>query len=698
MLKHVVRLFPVFILAAFPASQLLAQAIVSFEQTEAHGRYEAMSEKRGELSESIPRVDELRWSTDGRQLAFKTGEQNWTAELFSGNVTTVDAAPEGWSESAKGSSDRAARVGAGRAKQREVEPSPDGKLNAVYRDFNVWIEPAEGQPGEAKQVTAEGHERLRFGTGCWVYGEELYQDDAMWWSPDARWLVFYEVDEAGLKDYWLTYDNTAPYTRTEAVRYPKAGDDNPQVNLMVLDRETGETRRLDIPGEPRQYLYKIRFAPDGKTLLVNRTNRRQDILDLLAIDIASGQPRIVVSESQATWQDNAPMMRFLADGERFIWETEASGWKHFQLRHIDGRLLNNLTGPQEWPCESIELLDEAAGWMYFTANSDTNPYNAQLHRVRLDGTGAQRVSTSPLNHTRFSISPDHRFAMAVREAVDTPPQTVLYECESGREVAVIATGTREAAEAAGLSPPELFSFLADDGKTTIWGYLHKPANFDPAKKYPLLIDVYGGPSSRGLSNNYSPMNPKCELGLVVAKVANRGTTGRGKAFESATYLRLGEADIADQAAAVRHLSQRPWIDSGRVGIYGHSYGGYMSALGVLKFPEIFHVGIAGAPVTDWRNYDTIYTERYMRTPQENSEGYMAGSCLPLAEKLKGRLLLVHGLIDDNVHPANTWQLAEALQEFNKPFDMMIYPGFQHGIRSNYNQLVLEYLYSHLVGE
>lgn len=698
MSKRVVRLFPVLLLACFSASHLFAQAIVPFEQTEAYGRYKAMSGRRGELDGSIPRVDELRWSADGKQVAFKTGDQHWLADLVSGSVSTAEAAPDGWAESVREPNQRAARPGAGRAKQRESELSPDGKLNAVYRDFNVWIEPAEGESGEKMQVTQDGHERLRYGTCCWVYGEELYQDDAMWWSGDSRWLVFYEVDEAGLKDYWLTYDNTAPYTRTEAVRYPKAGDDNPQVNLMAFDRETGETRRLGIPGEPRQYLYKIRFAPDGKTLLVNRTNRRQDILDVLAIDLASGQSRIVVSETQSTWQDNAPLMRFLADGQRFIWETEANGWKHFQLRHLDGRLINNLTGPQEWPCESIELLDEAGGWVYFTANSDANPYNAQLHRVRLDGSDARRISSSPLNHTRFSVSPDHQFAMAVREAVDTPPQTVVYECATGRETAVLATGTRDAANAAGLAAPELFSFLADDGKTTVWGYLHKPAHFDPAKKYPLLIDVYGGPSSRGMSNTWSPMNPKCELGLVVAKVGNRGTTGRGKAFESATYLRLGEADIADQAAAVRHLVQRPWIDAARVGIYGHSYGGYMSALGVLKFPEVFQVGIAGAPVTDWRNYDTIYTERYMRTPQENSEGYLAGSCMPLADNLKGRLLLVHGLIDDNVHPANTWQLAEALQKLNKPFDMMIYPGFQHGIGSNYNLLVLEYLYEHLVGE
>jgi dipeptidyl-peptidase-4 len=267
--------------------------------------------------------------------------------------------------------------------------------------------------------------------------------------------------------------------------------------------------------------------------------------------------------------------------------------------------------------------------------------------------------------------------------------------KNGEEVTVLGQGTLDKAEQLGLVPPELFSFKADDGTTMLYGTLHKPAHFDPNRKYPLVISVYGGPSSRGVSNRYNPANAYCEFGLLVATIANRGTTGRGKAFESATYLKLGIVDIKDQADGAKFLCQRPYVDASRVGIYGHSYGGYMSALAMLKYPDIYHVGVAGAPVTDWKNYDTIYTERYMRTPQENPEGYSEGSCLKYAKNLKGNLLIMHGLIDDNVHPSNTWQLADALQRADRRFDMLIYPRNKHGLGRNSSAIRWEYLCEHL---
>ena len=247
----------------------------------------------------------------------------------------------------------------------------------------------------------------------------------------------------------------------------------------------------------------------------------------------------------------------------------------------------------------------------------------------------------------------------------------------------------------GLVAPEIFEFVASDGETKIFGTLHKPANFDPEKKYPLLIDVYGGPQSTGITNTWSPANPICELGFLVAKVGNRGTVKRGKAFESANFRNLGGPDLDDQVSAVQFLAQRNYVDASRVGIWGHSYGGYLSALGILKYPDVFQAAVAGSPVTDWKNYDTIYTERYMQTPRENADGYKSSSCLKYARQLKGKLLLVHGLIDDNVHPANTWQLAKALQDKDKRFDMMVYPGFKHGVQSTYEAVRWEYFFRHL---
>lgn len=658
-------------------------------------RMQELSRKRNELMGG-GRVDKAAWSADGRSLSFGLDGQRWTLDLGTGKVQEATTEPPAADRPADRPAERSRRRGTpvARAQQRTVEPSPDGKWNAVYRDHNVWLESLT-EKQEPVAVTTTGNERNRFGTCCWVYGEELNQNDAMWWSPDSQKLAYYQVDEAGMKDYFLTLDNESLYTRLKTVRYPKAGEANPQVAIWVYDLASKQSRKIEIPGDSTQYLFQIRFTPDGRELLINRTGRRQDVLDVLAADVEKLTVRTVVTDRQPTWQTNSPGFQFLEDGQRFIWETEANGWKHFELRHLDGRRLNPLSEVAHYPCHRIESVDEHAGWVYYSAFSASNPYNAQWHRVRLDGSAHQCLTPVDLNHTSVEISPDHRYFLAVREQFDTPPSTVVYDAQGGA-VAVLATATRSAAEAERLPPPELFSFTADDGQTTIYGTLNKPSGFDPNLRYPLLIDVYGGPESQGFNNRYTPVNPVCELGFVVAKIANRGTVGRGKAFESATYLKLGGPDLDDQVAGVRHLAKLPYIDASRVGIFGHSYGGYMSALAVLKYPDVFHCAVSGAPVTDWRNYDTIYTERYMRTPQENPEGYDAGACMQFAGNLKGKLLIVHGLVDDNVHPANTWQLTKALHAANRRFDLMVYPEFDHGIGSTYSAIRWEYLVRNLV--
>ena len=677
-------------IAVFLTSSTFAQSDLLFEQIPGYENYRKVISQRRDFA-SVGRVSDTSWSADGKFLSYTAGGKKLVLNLENFAVEATSEKP-----GAAPRPDRPNRrtgTPVARAMQRTVEPSPDGKWNAVYRDGNVWIEPI-ADDGEKIQVTTDGTERIRFGTCCWVYGEELDQKEAMWWSPDNRKLVYYKVDETGMKDYYLTLDNAAMYTTLQAVRYPKAGDDNPRINLWVYDLDSKKSQQIEFDGDPTQYLFNVRFTPKGNEVLVNRTNRRQDVLDVLAVDVTTLKVRAVVTERQETWQENSPIMRFLADGERFVWGTEANGWRHFQLRHLDGRLLNLLSEVHEYPCDKIELIDEADGLFYYSAFSDENPYNSQLHRVRLDGTDHRRLTSFSLNHTSYDIAPNHKFVMSTRERFDIPPSTAVYD-DNGRQVAVLTEGTDEAASGAGFAPTEMFSFTANDGKTQIYGTLSKPSNFDPSKKYPLLIDVYGGPQSQGLSNRYSPANPVCEMGYVVAKIGNRGTVGRGKAFECATYLYLGDRDMADQADGVKYLRQRPYIDGDRVGIYGHSYGGYMSALALVKYPDVFHVAVSGAPVTDWKNYDTIYTERYMRTPEENPDGYKNGSCMPHAGKLAGKLLIVHGLIDDNVHPSNTWQLAKAFHTANKRFDMMIYSEFQHGIGSTYESLKWEYFYRHL---
>ena len=676
---------------------LPAQSI-SVKDLPGYERVQQVQSMMGEISGRVS-ASNLKWAVDEGKLFFTTNRKRRQVVLENG--TLGEAADEPKSSA---NQDRPARRGMrnpGRARQRTTILTEDGKWRARYKDFNVWIEPvsddAQSSDGsdEMIQVTTDGTEKVRYGTACWVYGEELFQQDAMWWSPDGKKLAFYKIDESHMKTYFLTTRNTRLYTDLHKEQYPTAGQDNPHVDLLIYDRESGETISVKVDGPEDQYIYGIRFSPDGNELLFHRTNRWQNELDVMAADIQSGSVRKVVSEKQDTWQNNSPEMRFLEGGQTFVWETERNGYKHYELRSMRGERLNALSEVAAYPCQSIVKIDQDQNWFYYTAYSGENPLNLHLHRARLDGSEHRRLTSKPMHHSRFDISPDHEYFVAQYESLETPPAIGLFDM-TGQERAVLARGDRAPAEKAGFDPPELFSFTASDGATKIFGTLHKPRNFDPQKKYPLLVNVYGGPQSRSVNNRYAPANPYCELGFLVARIANRGETGRGKAFESANYLNLGGVDIQDQADGVRFLAQREYVDGKRVGITGHSYGGYMSALAVLKFPEVFHVAVAGAPVTDWKNYDTIYTERYMRTPQENKEGYSDGSCMTYAKNLKGKLFLLHGLVDDNVHPSNTWQLVDALQKAGKRFDLMVYPNNAHGF--GYNDLKWEYFVRHLTPE
>ena len=583
-----------------------------------------------------------------------------------------------------------------RGRQRTQEASPGGSMMAIHTDYNINLRNEEN--GVEIPLTTDGNEKFRYGTASWVYGEELDQIDAMWWSPDGTHLAFYAFDVSPTRDYYLVSGLSGLRTEIMRERYPKAGDPNPIAGLRVGNVETGEIVTIDVGPDTDQYIYSVRWTPDGSELLFHRTNRHQDHLEILAANPETGETRLVVEERQDTWQRNRPMMRFLEDGERFIWETERNGWKNWQLRHLDGSLINDLTNG-EYPVESIVKLDEDAGHLYYTAKSSETPINPQLHRVDLDGGNPKRYTSADLHHSDFRISADGRYVACTRQAVDVAPATAVYD-ENGREIAVLAESDVSGMKEAGFRGGELFRFTSADGSTPLHAVLHVPSNFDPERSYPLLVDVYGGPESRGPSNTFSAINPYCELGFVIAKIENRGTLGRGKAFEGATYLKLGVPDLDDQVAGVKAMLEAyPWLDGDRVGMTGHSYGGYMAALAMVRHPDVFHAAVAGAPVTDFRNYDTIYTERYMRTPKENKAGYDAGSAVRLARKLKGNLLLVHGMVDDNVHPSNTFQMAEILQSADIPFEMQLFARSGHGIGSPaYRSAKWSFLQEHLVDE
>ncbi|MBM4104833.1 MAG: hypothetical protein FJ257_00765 [Phycisphaerae bacterium] len=570
------------------------------------------------------------------------------------------------------------RRGAGRGRQASKEPSPDGRLVAEHRDDDVWITAADGSGSRA--ITTDGTPEIRYGRASWVYGEELDQDSAMWWSPDSRRLAFYRFDDSRVPRYFLLDGLTALRTEVTSEHYPKPGDPNPSPRLLIHDLEQGTTVAVDSGEDPEAYLYAVQFSPDGRELLFFRLNRRQDHLELVAADIETGASRVVLEERQETWQKHRPTMRFLADGRRFIWESERSGFAHYELWDLSGSRLAELTRG-EFPVESIVEVDEDRGVLWFSARCGSMPLDPQLCRVNLDGSDQVRVTPGDRTYGDFRISPDGARVVATGQALADPPVTTLFGAD-GTPLAVLAEGEEELAETLGLREPELFTVKAADGETDLYGTLHFPSHFDATRRHPLLVEVYGGPGIATVSNRFRPADPGCEFGYVIARIDNRGTPGRGKSFESATYLKLGQVDVDDQAAAVLQLLEsRPYLDPARVGITGFSYGGSMAAWALLRHPERFHAGIAGAPVTDWRNYDTIYTERYMRLPAENPEGYDASSAVKQAGTLRGKLLLLHGMVDDNVHPANAWQLAAALQGLDRPFEMMFFPDSAHGIAS-----------------
>jgi len=564
-----------------------------------------------------------------------------------------------------------------RGRQAESTPSPDGTLKATYRDRNLSISDPNGLV-EA-QITADGSEqdRTKNGRASWVYGEELDQSTAFWWSPDSKKLAYYRFDESKVADYFLQLDQTKIQDRLDVEPYPKAGSPNPVVDLFVHDLKGKKATRVDLrDGRPLAddvvgyYAWNVRWSPDGKELLFHRTNRHQNILELAAADPETGRCRAVVREEwPASWVENNPETRFLKDGKRFLWASQRNGWKNYYLYSLSSGLIHPVTA-HEFEAERIVRVDEEAGVLDYTAHDGDNPMKLQLHRVKLDGTGDRRL-TDPTLHHAVDVAPDGKTFVDVAQAHDKAPSTRLVDAAEGEVIATLAESDLSRFESLGLKRVELFTYKAADDRTELFGRLHKPSTFDPSRRYPVLASVYAGPETNGATETFDVPNRLTELGFLVVELDARSAAGRGKRFLDAIYLKLGQVEVDDLAAGVKSLRDRPYVDPGRVGIFGTSYGGYASLLALLRHPDAFAAACASSPVTDYRHYDTIYTERYLRTPQENKEGYDAGSAVLRAGDLKGRLMVYYGTADDNVHPSNTLQLAGAFARARKSFDLQV---------------------------
>jgi dipeptidyl-peptidase 4 len=593
-----------------------------------------------------------------------------------------------------------------RGRQFESALSPDGSLKAFYRDRNVWLSHADGTYQTAITTDGSAATRVKYGTASWVYGEELSQRTAMWWSPDSKKIAYYRFDETPVPDYYIAFNQTKLQATLDTEAYPKAGVPNPVVDLFIYDTVTRQSTKVDVRDGNAfdnavvgHYVYHVVWSADARELLFFRTNRRQNVMEVAAADPATGKCRVVVREEWPSgWVNSEPRMVFLGDGRRFVWESQRNGWNNFYLYDLSTGLLGSITSATTFEAAALVKIDEQARVVFYTARDGDNPLKLQLHRVGLDGKDDRRLTDPTFHHSiggcipnlgsrpeqppiplPCSIAPDNRHFVDVYQTHDTPPKTRLVDAASGTPVAEVAASAISKFEELGLKKAEMFAYPAADGKTLLRGLLQLPSSFDPAKKYPVLVSVYGGPefSSSTARETFVTPSPLTEYGFLIVNLESRAVPAFGKHTLDALYQKLGQVEIDDMAEGVKALWGRPYVDKARVGIFGTSYGGYTSLMELLRHPDVFAAASASSPVTDWRNYDTIYTERYMWMPQDNTAGYDAGNAITYIKDLKGRLLLYYGTADNNVHPSNSLQLIQALQTAGKSFDLQVGPDRGH---------------------
>jgi dipeptidyl-peptidase 4 len=643
------------------------------------------------------------WGADGKSFEYTFDGKRYRFDVAARQATTIGEAAE---PAGRGRGGRG-QGGPERGRQYGAADSPDGSLRAQYneKDRNLYVIDVATKAETAITSDGSAEKRIKYGTASWVYGEELDQTTAMWWSPDSKKLAFYRFDESTVPDYYLQLDQTKLQSSVDTEAYPKAGAPNPVVDLLIYDVASKKTTKVDVrDGKPfaddvvGHYAYHVNWSPDGRELLFNRTNRRQNILEMVAAEPASGEVRVVLREEWPTgWIENSPTTVFLKDNRRFIWQSERNGWSNFYLYDLGGKLITPLTTHATFEAVSLVKVDDAAGVMFYTARDGDNPLKLQLHRVGLDGRGDVRLTDPKFHHTVGScmagaaggrgrggqgscgIAADNRHFVDVYQAHNTPPATRLADAASGKTVAEVVASDLTKFEQLGLKKAELFTFKAADGQTTLHGLIQFPSTFDASRKYPVLVQVYGGPASASNTarETFVTPSPLTEYGFLVVNVDSRAAPGRGKRVLDQIYLKLGQVEIDDMAAGVRSLGSRPYVDAARVGMFGTSYGGYASVLSLLRYPDVYAAASASSPVTAWNHYDSIYTERYMWIPQENKAGYDAGSAMTYAKDLKGRLMLYWGTADNNVHPSNMMQLISALQGAGRSFDVQVGPDRGH---------------------
>ena len=654
-------------------------------------------------------IEDYSLSPDGKRLLVFTNSQRVWRENTRGDFWVLDLG--NW---------RLRKLGGG-AKPSTLmfaKFSPDGGRVAYVREHDLYVERLDGGAPAITRLTKDGSPTRINGTFDWVYEEELSLRDGFRWSPDGRRIAYWQLDVTGVKDFVLIDDTDSLYSFPVPVQYPKAGTTNSAARVGVVSATGGATTWLAVPGDPRNnYIARMEWAGESANVVFQQLNRLQNTLTLYRGDARTGLVKPILVERDSAWVDVVNDLRWLDGGRSFTWVSEKNGWRHLYVVSRDGASSRDVTpgafdivNPAYLFGEPFVLgTDEQSGTMYFTASPD-NPTQLYLYRARLDGQGAPaRVTpaSEPGTHA-YDIAPGGRWAIHSWSSFGTPPVVELVRLPTHEVVRTLVRNVELRARVAALTrgPLEFFR-VRGGGEYDLDAWMIKPPGFDSTKKYPVLFNVYGEPAGQTVQDAWGGAQYLWHLmlaqqGYIVASVDNRGTPPpRGRAWRKSVYRKIGILATADQTAAARAVAQRAYVDASRIGVWGWSGGGSMTLNLLFRSPDVYRMGMAVAPVTDLRFYDTIYTERYMGLPQDNAEDYRQSSPVTFANALRGDLLLVHGSGDDNVHFQNSETLINALVAAGKPFQMMAYPNRTHcicerqGTTLHLYSLLTRYLEEHL---
>lgn len=574
------------------------------------------------------------------------------------------------------------------ADEIDAKVSPLGNYVSYVRDQDLIL--YDLTTDSESSLTTDGEGLITWATAEFIAQEEMNRDTGYWWSPNERYIALQRTDESTV-DVIPRLDITGGGATVVEQRYPRAGRPNAVVELHVRDLTSNDQIKVDLGNDTDIYLARVNWSVDGRTLYVQRQSRDQKRLDLLSVDPATGRSRVIMTQRGDEWVSLTDDFKALRDGN-FIWSSEESGWRHLYLHDRDGRRIRAITEGR-YPVKALNGVNEQTGEVFFTASMEDGrerPIEQQLFRASLAETSVP-VAVTP-DGGWWSANMNRTGTAYIGNYTDlrTPPQSGLYRAD-GTFVRWIEQNEMDADHPfqpyVGRRPVTEFGTLQSDGQTLVW-QMNKPVDFDPTRTYPVVMQVYGGPSGGGVRRAWQPATTQLltEAGYIVFRLDNRGEGDRSVAFKTALYRSMGGPEIEDQVLGANYLRSLPYVDDDRIAMMGWSYGGFMSLMALTE-PEMgLAAAASGAPPTEWSLYDTHYTERYMSTPQDNVDGYAASDVVPRLDNLTGRLLLLHGMADDNVIFENSTRVIDALQSKSIPFDLMLYPGQRHGVRGNERQL------------